>query len=162
MQASARQLQIVEEIVSKYRDFSGAAIPILQEIQNTLGYVSPEFMQKVSELTQIPTSELYGIVTFYSQFRLEPLGENHIQVCHGTACHLAGAAAVTEALEMATHTKCGHTSKDGKYTLEKVACIGCCSLAPVISVNGKVYGRMTPEKARKLIKELESGDHHGR
>ncbi|HHX02389.1 MAG TPA: NADH-quinone oxidoreductase subunit NuoE [Firmicutes bacterium] len=158
---TSEQLIAIEQIVNKYRDFSGAAIPILQEIQNQLGYVSPEFIEKVSELTEIPASELYGIVTFYSQFRLEPIGENHIQICHGTACHLAGANAVIEAFESSTGTKCGSTSKDGKFTLEKVACIGCCSLAPVISVNGKIYGRMTAEKVRKLVRELKGGDSRG-
>lgn len=105
MQASSKQLERVAEIVSRYRNFSGAAIPILQEIQNELGYVSHEFIAKVSELTKIPASDLYGIVTFYSQFRLEPLGEYHIQICHGTACHLAGADQITEALEIAVNTK---------------------------------------------------------
>jgi len=160
--ASSEQLLKVEQIVSKYRDVPGAAIPILQEIQNELGYVSPEFIAKVAELTKIPASDLYGIVTFYSQFRLEPLGEYHIQVCHGTACHLAGAEQVTEALEIAVNTKCGSTSKDGKFTLEKVACIGCCSLAPVISVNGKIYGRMTPDKVRSLVRDLKGGDSRGK
>ncbi|HKM16890.1 MAG TPA: NADH-quinone oxidoreductase subunit NuoE [Limnochordia bacterium] len=154
MQVSSEQLLAIEQIVNKYRDFSGAAIPILQEIQNQLGYVSPQFIDKVSELTEIPASELYGIVTFYSQFRLEPIGEHHIQICHGTACHLAGADKIIEAFESSTGTKCGATSKDGKFTLDKVACIGCCSLAPVISVNGKIYGRMTAEKAQKLVREL--------
>jgi NADH:ubiquinone oxidoreductase subunit E len=161
VQASSKQLERVAEIVSRYRNFSGAAIPILQEIQNELGYVSHEFIAKVSELTKIPASDLYGIVTFYSQFRLEPLGEYHIQICHGTACHLAGADQITEALEIAVNTKCGSTSKDGKFTLEKVACIGCCSLAPVISVNGKIHGRMTPDKARGLIRDLKGGGSRG-
>jgi len=162
VQITSEQLLVIEQIVNKYRDFSGATIPILQEIQNQLGYVAPQFIEKVAELTEIPASELYGIVTFYSQFRLEPIGENHIQMCHGTACHLAGANAVIEAFESSAGTKCGSTSKDGKFTLEKVACMGCCSLAPVISVNGKIYGRMTAEKGQKLVRELKGGGDHGK
>jgi len=145
----------IRNIVAKYRNYPGAAIPILQEIQNKLGYVSPEFILQVAGLTGLKASELYGITTFYSQFRLEPLGENHIQICHGTACHLAGAERITEALEIETGTECGTTGKDGKFTLEKVACMGCCSLAPVISVNGKIFGKLTPDKAKRLIRRLQ-------
>lgn len=147
-------LHEIKRIVDKYQNFSGAAIPILQEVQNSLGYVSPEFIQIVSDLTELAASDLYGIVTFYSQFRTEPIGEHHIQVCHGTACHLAGAEKVTDALERATKTECGCTSEDGKYTLEKVACIGCCSLGPVANVNGEIKGRLTPDKSTQLIKDL--------
>lgn len=144
----------IKQIVDQYRNFSGPAIPILQAIQNRLGYVSPEFIQIVADLTDLDASDLYGIVTFYSQFRMEPLGENHIQICHGTACHLAGAEQVTDALERATGTTCGCTSDDGKYTLEKVACIGCCSLGPVVNVNGEIKGRLTADKSTALIKEF--------
>ncbi len=161
MQATTEQLLTIEGIVSKYRNFSGAAIPILQEIQSTIGYISPEFVEKVASLTEIPASDLYGIVTFYSQFRSEPLGEHHIQVCNGTACHLGGADKIIEAFETHAGTKCGSTSDDGLFTLEQVACIGCCSLAPVISVNGKIMGRMTAEKVKKLVYELKGGDNRG-
>src|SRR5690554_5158931 len=145
------QLAKIDEIVQRHQGVPGAAIPILQGIQAELGYVSPAFLQRTSELTRIPASDLYSIVTFYAQFRTEPLGENHILICHGTACHLAGAEKITDALEHETKTKCGSTSADGKFTLEKVACIGCCSLAPVINVNGEVHGRLTPEKVRQLV-----------
>lgn len=159
--ASKEQLAKIDEIVHRHRGMPGAAIPILQAIQAELGYVSPAFLQRTSELTRIPASDLYSIVTFYAQFRTEPLGENHIQICHGTACHLAGAEKITEALEHETKTKCGCTSADHKFTLEKVACIGCCSLAPVISVNGEIHGRLSPEKINKLVKELNSEKRGG-
>ncbi len=147
-------LVVVEKIVARHRDTPGAAIPILQGIQNKLGYVSPLFLQKVAELTDIPASDLYGIVTFYSQFRLDPVGRNHVQICHGTACHLAGAEKVTDVLEHETKTSCGCTSADKEYTLEKVACIGCCSLAPVININGKIHGHLTAEKTKKILKGI--------
>lgn len=161
MQVSQKDLFIVEEIVKEHRNYPGAAIPILQAIQNRIGYVSPDFLRRVSELTAIPASELYGIVTFYSQFRLEPLGKYHIQICHGTACHLAGAERITDALETATKTKCGCTSENGRWTLEKVACLGCCSLGPVISINGEIKGRLTPEKVQKLVRKIEKNEAGG-
>lgn len=148
----------IEEIVNRHAATPGCAIPILQEIQKTFGYVAPSFLHRVSELTNIPTSELFSIVTFYSQFRLEPLGENHIQVCFGTACHIAGAQRLSDALEHATKTSCGCTSADGKFSVEKVACLGCCSLAPVVNVNGTIHGRLTPEKVKDLIKEVAGDD----
>ncbi len=158
VQTGEKEIQIVESIVNKYCDYPGPAIPILQEIQARLGYVAPDFIKKVAELTGIPVSELYGIVTFYSQFRLEPLGKYHIQICHGTACHLAGAELITEALEMETGTKSGSTSKDGMFTLEKVACMGCCTLGPVIGINGEIKGRLTPDKVKKIIHRIRQKD----
>lgn len=135
----------------------GAAIRILQQIQATYGYVSPPMLERISLLTGIPTSVLYSIVTFYAQFRLEPIGENLIQVCHGTACHLAGAEKISEAVQIETGAKAGHTSPDGKFTIEKVACLGCCSLGPVITINSETYGRMNPEMARQMLKQRRQG-----
>ncbi len=155
--ATKEQLATIEEIVNKHAGMQGSAIPILQDIQERLGYVSPAFLKHASDLTRIPASDLYSIVTFYAQFRTEPLGENHLQICHGTACHLAGAEKITDALEHETKTKCGCTSEDGKYTLEKVACIGCCSLAPVINLNGEIHGRLTPEQISKLMANVDKG-----
>jgi len=146
-------IQVIDLIVQLHNIHQGPAIPILQDIQNLFGYVAPEAMQRVSELTGIPESNLYSIVTFYSQFRMEPTGENMIHVCNGTACHLAGAERITDALQLETGAKAGSTSADGKFTLEKVACLGCCSLAPVITINGETFGRLTPDKIHKTIKE---------
>ncbi|MBZ4687896.1 MAG: hypothetical protein PWQ96_1098 [Clostridia bacterium] len=145
----------IDNIVHRHWTKRGAAIPILQNIQNEFGYVPKESLPRVTELTGIPASDLFSIITFYSQFRLQPIGENLIQVCHGTACHLAGAEEITDALLRAANIKEGNTSPDGKFTVEKVACLGCCSLAPVININGETFGRLTPEKATKLVK---SGD----
>ncbi|EEG77340.1 NADH-quinone oxidoreductase subunit NuoE [Dethiobacter alkaliphilus] len=147
-------LLAIDAIVQRHNADPGSAIPILQDIQNTFGYVAPEVLQRVSELSGILESELYSIVTFYSQFRMEPIGENLIQVCHGTACHLAGAERVSEAIMHETGAKDGGTSPDGKFTLEKVACLGCCSLAPVITVNEETYGRVAPNEVGKVLKEI--------
>lgn len=144
----------IDDIVHKHNVEPGAVIPILQEIQETYGYVPPIAIQRVAEHMNIPASEIYGIVTFYAQFRLQPLGKNLVKVCHGTACHLGGAEMVTEALSQATGAKEGETSSDGLFTVERVACLGCCSLAPCVMVNGETHGRLTPESVDKLVTEI--------
>src|SRR5690554_542166 len=143
--------QKIDRIINRLETSQGAAIPVLQQIQKEFGYVPPEFFPRVSALTGTPATELYSIATFYSQFRLHPIGENLIQVCHGTACHLAGAEEITGALQRALEIEEGDTSPDGKYTIQKVACLGCCSLAPVLTINGETFGRLTPDKALRLI-----------
>lgn len=153
----ANPFAVIDKIVHTSNLDQGAAIVILQQIQAAFGYVSPEMLDRISQLTGIPTSVLYSIVTFYAQFRLEPVGEYLIQVCHGTACHLAGAERVSQAVQMESGATEGHTSPDGKFTLEKVACLGCCTLGPVMTINEETFGRMTPELARKLIKAKREG-----
>lgn len=107
-------------------------------------------------MTGLCGSELLSIATFYSQFCLQPVGENLIQVCHGTACHLAGAEEITAALRRELGIEEGDTSPDQKYTIKKVACLGCCSLAPVITINGETFGRLTPEKAVRLVRDWDA------
>ncbi|PHJ39552.1 NADH dehydrogenase [Desulforamulus profundi] len=145
--------QIVHE---NYLDL-GSAIVILQQIQDAFGYVAPYMLERVAALTGIPTGELYSIVTFYAQFRTEPIGENLIQVCHGTACHLAGAEKISEVLENETGARDGRTSPDRKFTVKKVACLGCCSHGPVVTVNDETHAKITPEKARKLVQQKRQG-----
>ena len=147
----------LDKIVGNSNLDIGSAIMILQKIQGTFGYVSPTMLERVSQLTGTPTSVLYSIVTFYAQFRLEPIGENLIQVCHGTACHLAGAEKISDAIEIEAGARAGHTSPDGKFTIEKVACLGCCSLGPVMNINDETCARVTPENARQMIKQRREG-----
>jgi NADH-quinone oxidoreductase subunit E len=144
----------IDAIVHKHNVEPGAVIPILQEIQEAYGHVPPVAIQRVAEHMNIPASEIYGIVTFYAQFRLQPLGKNLVRVCHGTACHLSGAEMVAEALAQATGAKEGETSPDDLFTVERVACLGCCSLAPCIMVNNETHGRLTPESVSKLVAEM--------
>lgn len=146
-------IERVEEIVARYSEKPGAAIMVLQGIQNEFGYVPKEVLPKVSELIGVPASDLYGIITFYAQFRLEPIGDNLVQICNGTACHLAGSEEIADSLMRAVGITEGNTSPDGKFTVEKVACLGCCSLAPVMTINGEVFGRLTPDKAVRLIQD---------
>ncbi len=148
-------LAVIDAIVYKHNVHPGAMIAILQEIQDTYGYVPRVAILRVSEDTGVPASDIYGIVTFYAQFHLEPQGETLIKICHGTACHLNGAEKVADAVCKCVGAKEGETSADGKYTVEKVACLGCCSLAPTIMINNESYGRLNPDNVRKVIKEFE-------
>ena len=134
------------------------AIPLLQAVQTEFRYVSIEAIEYIAANTEMTETKLYGVATFYSQFRLKPVGEIIIKVCHGTACHVAGAKGVTESLEKRLGIKTGETTTDGKYTLESVACLGCCSLAPVVSVNGDIHGGLNRKAAAKLIDDLEAGN----
>jgi NADH-quinone oxidoreductase subunit E len=145
----------LREIVKRVNVERGSAIPILQEVQNKLGYVSKEMIDVITAETGIPASDLYGIVTFYAQFHLEPRGEHLVKVCHGTACHLAGADRVTHAVEMATGAKEGHTSPDRKFTHERVACLGCCSLAPVVMVNEDVHANVRSDRVAALMRKYK-------
>lgn len=143
----------IDQLISRLGRGQETAIPVLQEIQKEFGYIPPELLPRVAALTGLCGSELLSIATFYSQFRLHPIGENLIQVCHGTACHLAGAEEITAALRRELKIEEGDTSPDRKYTIKKVACLGCCSLAPVITINGETFGRLTPEKAARLVRD---------
>jgi len=157
IEASAREkpsFAVIDAIVHKHNVEAGAVIPVLQEIQETYGYVPPVAIQRIAENMNVPASEVFGIVTFYAQFRLQPLGKNLIKVCHGTACHLCGTETVAERLSRVIGAKEGETSQDGMFTVERVACLGCCSLAPCIMVNGETYGRLTPEAIDKIVNEI--------
>ncbi|MDD5094784.1 MAG: NADH-quinone oxidoreductase subunit NuoE [Dehalococcoidia bacterium] len=151
-------LTAIDAIAHKHNVQPGAMIPILQEIQEAYGYVPPVAIQRIAENTGVPVSELYGIVTFYSQFRLQPLGKNHVKVCHGTACHLGGAERIAHSIEQVTGAKEGETSKDGLFTVERVACLGCCSLSPCITVNDQVHGQISPEATHKLMSQIKESE----
>ena len=147
-------LAVIDAIVHKHNVQPGAVMPVLQEIQETYGYVPPAAIQRIAESMNIPASDIYGIVTFYSQFRLQPMGRNVIKVCHGTACHLNGAERIAEAVAQGTGAREGQTSQDGEFTVERVACLGCCSLAPCVMVNGETHGKLTIETTSKIVKQV--------
>lgn len=139
-------------IISKYPDAKqDSLIPILQDIQNTDGFLSENAIIEVGDYLNLPTSKIYGVATFYNQFRFQPVGKNHIQVCRGTACHVLGSATVLEELEKNLKIKAGDTSKDGLFSIEVVACIGACGLAPVIAINGNFHAKVTPESLKDII-----------
>ncbi len=129
--------------------------PVLQRAQEVYGYLPPEVLKEIAGGLRIPLSQVYGVVTFYAQFRLTPVGKNLIRVCHGTACHVQNAEGLTEAIEGELGIKSGETTSDRLFTIESVACLGCCSLAPVIMVGEKVYGKLSTDKVRKVVKEYK-------
>ncbi len=128
-------------------------IPILQKIQNTMGFLSEDAMFKVAGFLQIPESEVYSVATFYAQFRFEPIGENLIKVCHGTACYVQNAQIITEALENELDIKDRETTKDALFTLESVACLGCCSLAPVMMIGDNTHGKLSPAGIPEILSQ---------
>jgi NADH:ubiquinone oxidoreductase subunit E len=150
-------LRKVDAIVAQTGTDSTKAIPVLQEIQKEFHYIPLKAIERVAATTDMTEAQLYGVATFYSQFRLTPVGEKIIRVCHGTACHVAGADGLTEALEPRLGIRNGETTPDMKYTLESVACLGCCSLAPVVMVGDRTYGKLDRKKVVKIIDDLEAG-----
>ncbi|MCD4824924.1 MAG: NADH-quinone oxidoreductase subunit NuoE [Phycisphaerae bacterium] len=125
----------------------------MQEVQDAQGFLSREAVVRIGQHLNLPPSKIYGVATFYNQFRFHPLGKYHIQVCRGTACHVKGSAALLEALQRELKIEAGETTRDGLFSLEVVACIGACGLAPVISVNGEFHAKLTTEMAVKVLKE---------
>jgi len=152
-----------EEILSKYSG-SGreSLIPILQEIQEEQGYISRETIEDVGEYLDLPASKIYGVATFYNQFRFEPLGKYHIQVCRGTACHVLGSLTVLEELQKILKVEPGQTSRDGLFSLEVVACIGACGLAPLIAVNEEFHAKVTPESIRQIIEDYKAQEDNSK
>jgi len=126
-------------------------IPILQKVQDTMGFLSDNSMEEIARFTRVPAGRVYGVATFYAQFRFTPKGEKHIMLCRGTACHVKGATRIQDEIENQIGIKEGETSEDLKYSLENVACIGACSLAPCIMVNEIVEANLTPTKVEKLF-----------
>lgn len=145
----------IEEIVGAYEKKPASLIPILQAIQEECGYLPEAAMGVVGRNIGLSMSEIYGVATFYKQFRLTPQGKYLIKVCHGTACHVSGAEGISVALRNELNIEDGGTTEDQKFTLEPVACLGCCSLAPVITVGDDTHGRLTPDKAKKVVAKYE-------
>jgi NADH-quinone oxidoreductase subunit E len=126
-------------------------IPLLQEVQERHGYLSREAVVRIGQHLNLPASKVYGVATFYNQFRFQPQGQFHVQVCRGTACHVKGSAALLNAVQRELKIVPGQTSRDGLFSLEVVACIGACGLAPVISVNGEFHAGVTTQKVAKIL-----------
>jgi NADH-quinone oxidoreductase subunit E len=126
-------------------------ISLLQQVQRKFGYISKEAMLTIADFLEIPESTVYGIATFYNQFRFTPLGKYPVKVCMGTACHLAGGRLVLEAMARELDIQVGGITPDQEFSLDRVACIGCCALAPVVVINDEVYPRMTPPKVEEVL-----------
>ena len=143
------------KVFEKYADRKGAMIPVLQEAQEIYGYLPEEVMFDIARNLKIPASKVYGVATFYAQFHLEPRGKNIIRICLGTACHVRGGTKILEKLEDILKIKDGETTPDLHFTLESVACIGACGLAPVIMVNDNTHGRLTPDLVADVVESYK-------
>jgi len=143
-------------IIDKYKpQGQGGLIGILQHAQEIYGYLPQDLILYIAEKTDISAAKIYGVVTFYSQFRTKPVGKHLVMVCQGTACHVTGSRPVEDAIAEYLGISEGETTKDGLFTLQSVACLGCCSLAPAMMIGEETYGKLTPASARKIIEGLK-------
>lgn len=152
MSDKAREWEALEQLLAKYRGTKGSVIPVLQQAQDIFGYLPQDVLVEIAEKLEVPISQIYGVVTFYAQFHLEPRGKNIIKSCQGTACHVRGSKAILAAIRQKLKLpEDKSTTEDLKFTLETVACLGACGLAPVFMVNDETHGRLTPEKVSAIL-----------
>ncbi len=145
---------LLDGVLAEYADTKGSLIAILQKAQEIYGYLPKDVMYYIAERIGTTPAEVMGVATFYAQFRLTPIGKYLIMSCQGTACHVNASERVSAAISAYLGIENGQTTADGLFTLEHVACLGCCSLAPVIMINGEAYGSLTPEKAINILKDI--------
>jgi NADH-quinone oxidoreductase subunit E len=146
---------VVAEIVARHPAGRSSLIPVLQEIQERLGFLSAEALREIQQRTGISASEAYGVATFYTQFRFTPPGKHTIQVCNGTACHVRESHRIADELSRTLGVNVGETTADGNFSLERVACLGCCALSPVVAVDGKVFAGVTSKKLPAILGEYQ-------
>lgn len=145
----------LNKLIEKYKGKKGNLIPLLQGTQEIFGYIPKFAFQTISEKAAIKLSDMYGVATFYAQFRLSPVGKHIVKVCHGTACHVQNANAITEHLQDSLGILDGATTDDRLFTLESVACLGCCSLAPVMMIGEETYGKLSGKEAVNIVKHIK-------
>lgn len=143
----------LKEMIARHKDQKGALMPVLQQAQELYGYLPIEVQTMIADGLGLSLAEVYGVVTFYAQFTLNPQGQNTVSICMGTACYVKGAAAVLAKIEEKLGISSGGITSDGKFSLDSTRCIGACSLAPVIVVNGDVYGRLAPEDVDGILEK---------
>jgi len=152
----APDLKLLAPVIDHYRETGTGMMAVLQHTQEIYGYLPRLALQEIAVETGVSLSQLYGVASFYNQFRLTPVGKFIVTVCHGTACHVAGAPFITEAFADELGIEPGKTTKDRLFTLQTVSCVGACALAPVVRVgDDETHGRMTPDKARALVADLK-------
>jgi NADH-quinone oxidoreductase subunit E len=151
-------LTLMDPIIEKYKNIRGNMIPLLQHTQELYGYIPHQAFLKLENETSLKLSDMFGVASFYAQFRLKPVGKIIIKVCHGTACHVQNATAISEALVEELGVKDGETTSDALFTLESVACLGCCSLAPVMMIGGNTFGKLTGKQAKEVIREIRENE----
>lgn len=150
----AINLDLIDGVLEEYASVPGSLITILQHTQDIYGYLPKEAIQKISSATGIADAEIMGVGTFYTQFRFEPVGKYLIMLCQGTACHVNSSDLILQTIKDELGIDDGQTTKDGLFSLKCVACLGCCSLSPVMMINDDTYGSLTPDKTRKILNEL--------
>lgn len=157
MSVQELDLSKIDEIIAQTTNRKGALIPVLQKVQRAYGYVPEESIERIADGLHVYPADVYGVLTFYSQFKLKPRGEYIVKVCCGTACHVKGSDRIAEDIINKLNVAVGDTTEDRRFTLEKVACVGACALAPVIIVNEDVHAKMTADDTRKMINSLQKG-----
>jgi len=155
MKDSAKVKEQLHEILARYRGERVELILILEEVQERLGYLPKEALPEIADFMHMPAASIYGVATFYNRFRFTPIGRHAIRVCMGTACHVAGGSLVQEALERELEIKVGGVTPDEEFSLDRIACVGCCVLAPVIVINREVSPKMTPFKVEEVLAGLK-------
>lgn len=151
--------ELLEQILASYKGEKEELVSILEEVQDNLGYLPEKVMLDIAQFIGVPESHVYSVASFYAQFRTMPLGRKRVAVCRGTACHIRGAPQILNTIEQTIGLKEGETSEDLEYTLETVACIGCCALAPCVRINKEVSGEMNMGKAEKIFITKGNGSH---
>lgn len=142
-------------LLAPYKNEHGAIIPVLQKVQETFGYLSPEAVKEIARQMRLSESDIFGVATFYAQFRFTRPGDHNIKVCLGTACHVRGGGQIMEMLERELGIHAGGTTEDYKFGMERVACVGSCALAPIVVIDDQVFGRLTPGKAKDVLKQYQ-------
>ena len=155
---STPDLTAISPILEKYKGIKGSLINVLQETQDIFGYIPADAVYVISEALCISPAKILGVATFYAQFRLTPVGKNMIMLCKGTACHVNGADRIDKAICEELGITDGETTADGLFSLKTVACLGCCSLSPVMMINGDTYGSLTPQSAVAILRNIRKED----
>ncbi|MGE4483758.1 MAG: NAD(P)H-dependent oxidoreductase subunit E [Oscillospiraceae bacterium] len=150
---TAEQEKQLREVIAAHKDMQGALMPVLQQAQEIYGYLPIEVQKIIAEGLGLPLEDVYGVVTFYAQFTLNPKGKYTIAVCLGTACYVKGSASVIERIERKLGIQAGGITPDGKFSLDATRCIGACGLAPVMTINGEVYGRLVPDDVDRILEQ---------
>ncbi len=153
-------LSLLDPLIEKLKFKKGNMIPLLQGTQEVFGYIPRAAFEKIATETGLHLNDMYGVATFYAQFRLKPVGKHIVKVCHGTACHVQNATKITDSLEDTLKVKDGETTEDMLFTLESVACLGCCSLAPVMMIGDETYGNLDGKKASRIVKEIRRSEQN--
>lgn len=149
-------LSLINDVLNKYASVDGSLITILQHAQDIYGYLPTDVLYHIAERIGSTPAKVMGVATFYSQFRLQPVGKYLIMLCQGTACHVNGSEKIEKAIKEEIGISDGETTADGLFTLKNVACLGCCSLSPVLMINDETYGRLTPEKTKEILRNLKA------